>query len=1388
MKTFHSSNATAKLNSASYLLATYFLATCLAVLIIFPSVALAQPKELPPALKPWQRWVLWDQDHTNCPRPFNNREQHICFWPSQLTVQARADAAAWQIQVHAFAETWVPLPGDEQHWPFNVRVNNQLIPVVARNSVPSVKLPAGKHDLSGEFAWNEMPQRIAVPKQIGILSLVVNDVEVVAPNWDASGNVWLKRLRVPAAEKDFLAVKVYRVIEDGIPLWLRTEIDLSVAGKSREEQLGAIVPAGWQLSLVESPIPVAVDEQGRMKAQVRAGSWKVQVHAFRNNDLQQFRFASGAQPATATELIGFRAEPGFRIVEFTEIQAVDVTQTTFPERWRGLPVYQWKTDTSFDLVEKMRGMGQQKPKGLSINRHFWLDEDGRGVTYRDRIQGQLQQVWRLDVADGQELGAVSVDGKRQLITANPKSSAHGVELRSHTLNMEALGQTNAVKNLSATGWQTDAEQLHVSMSLPPGWRMLALFGADSVEGDWLTAWSLLDLFLLLIFSLAVYRLWGIKAGIVAFIAFGLSYHEPGAPRITWLFLLMPLALLRVVTEGTGKKLLSAWKCVAIGLLLLNFIPYTAREIQSVIYPQLEQSGVTYRPRHMFVWIGHGYMRSAEVADYAQEMDFQGGVDISMGLDPSGTSAMDVNFSKVRDDNNLKFDPKARVQTGPAEPEWYWNQVHCSWDGPVSSTQQITPILISRTVHRILAVVRLILLCLLVAIILGVRLPQFTRAAAQAATAILLAALLLSSTAAHAQDPLLPVAPAPVTLPAQEIPDQQMLETLRVRLLEPSDAFPQAAEISNVDLSLKEGAISMTAEIHAAIEVAVPLPGRLPSWSPLTVSIDGQPNAVVCRRDDGYLWVIVPQGVHQVVVEGRLAEATEWDWTFVLRPRRMKIDAPGWDVTGLRPNGSPSDQLLFSRREQLIDGASTYDQKNFRAIASVDRRLEIGLIWKVQTTVQRLSAPGKAVSLKVPLLPGESVLSSNTVVKEGLVDVNLGANQMEFSWESELKANNQFAIKAAETDQWVERWYLMTSPVWNVTFSGLSPVFESNDENLIPVWHPWPGEGVELTFKRPDAVSGATTTVQRVQHVTQIGARERTTQLTMQVEASLGSDFIIEFDEQADVSSLTIDGREIPVQRQARQMIVPLQPGKQSVEVHWKSSETLRTVTPIAALKLPVDGSNVTTAMQIPPSRWVLWANGPLRGPAVRFWTILVTAILLAMIMGNLSLSPLRRFEWILLAIGLTQIHVAAAMVVVGWLFLLAWRGKRGPDDMGLVGFNLLQLFLVLLTLITLGIFLVIVGEGLLGNPNMFIMGNESSRTYLNWFEPHVGVDLPQPYIISISVWFYRLLMLIWALWLATALLRWLQSGWNAFSNGGCWKHHETQRGPEPIGDVEVVGK
>ncbi|WP_442505104.1 hypothetical protein SH528x_003879 [Novipirellula sp. SH528] len=1341
----------------------------------------AQSPPIPDVLKPWQDWVTWDIKNRDCPKLYNNANEAICVWPSTLTLTADEMGGSFELEVQSFDETWMPLPGTATIWPSNVRLDGEAVVVVERNGAPSVKLAKGTGKLSGEFLWNQMPQRIQIPASIGILSLAINGTDVANPTWDSKGEVWLKRSRSEPTDKDLLTVKVYRKIDDGIPLWLRTQIELTVSGKSREELLGSVLPAGWQLATVQSPIPVAIDEQGLIKAQVRAGKWTISVDAFRTHDAGEIRFAPNAQPLADTELIGLRSDPDFRVSQIEDLPMVDVSQTTYPNAWRNIPVYQWDVNKPFHLVEKMRGMGEQARKGLNISRRLWLDENGQTLTYHDKLNGQMQQIWRLDVAENHELGAVRVDDEAQLITVNPITDKRGTEIRRRNLQMEAVGRVSMTDLLSATGWEADAESLSLTLTTPPGWRVFAILGTDQVRGDWLTAWSLLDLFLLLVFSLAVFKLFGFVGGIVALLAFGLSYHEPGSPRITWLLLLMPIALLRVVGDGKIKQWIAVWKYVAIGVLLLCVVPFIGMQVQNVIYPQLDPQGMSYGSRGLFVWsgIGSGVSRSAHVESYSAEGDMEYADETGAQSDRMPSKSRRGRQSSVQQlgprfdiSMNLNYDPQAVIQTGPAQPQWNWNNVVCTWNGPVAADQQIHPVLISLTMNRIITCIRVTLLILLGIILFrerGRRWPWSRTAPKATATAAALACMLLPATAmaqdnAASSDNAGGNAKQTVQHDVEllSIPSPEMLSTLRERLQQTSDAFPNAAEIPAVDLAINDNVLTMDVTVHAAADVAVPLPGRLPAWSPVSVTLDGD-DPVAVSRHDGYLWIILKQGVHQVTVKGRVTEATEWEWSFLLKPRRVTIAAEGWKVTGVNPNGVPAEQVFFVKEQEVSEDQAAYDRTDFNPVVVVDRRLEIGLIWKVRTTVTRLSSPGKAISIVVPLLEGEKVLTSGRDVKDDSVAVQLAANQQSFAWESELERRNEVILSAAETDRWVERWQLVTSPIWNVSLSGLAPIFEADEHALIPVWEPWPGETATILFSRPIAVVGDTVTVQRVNLSSTLGDRRRTNTLEIDLECSLANDFAITLEPEIEITSLTLDKQSIPIQRSGSNLIVPARPGRQTVEVQWSSSKPIATVVHSPEIALDAEASNLSTTINMPENRWILWAEGPLRGPAVRFWTILAVAIIVALLLGSLPMSPLRRYEWVLLSIGLTQVPLFASMFVVGWLFLLAYRGKHPVVGRYRWSDYALQGVIVFLTLIALLVLFIVVGEGLLGNPDMFIAGNNSWRTQLIWFTPHSGTQLPVTGVVSISVWFYRFFMLVWALWLAAALLRWLAWGWKQFS-------------------------
>ncbi len=1319
-------------------------------LLLFKLLILGAQAEakLPAALSDWKDWVLRSGKQLNSPPLYSDAAKRLPLWTSALQLDATATGAQFTQRVEVMDETWLPLPGGTEWRPQGVKVNDVETPVITRDKRAAILLPVGRYKLTGSFRWADMPERITLPHETGIISLTIDGTPVEIPDWEPDGTLWLRRTQTKAEDRDFLNLQVYRLLQDGIPLWLDTELELSIAGKSREESLGCVLPEGWLIASIDSPIPCAVDDQGDMKVQVRPGKWPVRFRAFRTTPLSTFQYPAGRRPVSEQELIGLRAEPSLRVLELRGVRAVDVSQTTFPERWRALPLHLWETKNAFTLEEKLRGMGDQRAAGLDFKREFWLDENGTALTWRDTISGDSQRLWRLDAAAGQELGAVKIDGEGHLITLHPCTQARGVELRSKSLKLEATGRAAFTQNLSATGWQSDAGELAATLHLPPGWRVLAMRGPEWSEGDWISAWTMLDVFLILITSLAVFRMFGWGAGLATLLGLVLVWQEPGAPRATLLLMTAALAAYRFWPASSSQRSLPKVIVGASALLLAGrALPFASDQITGILYPQLEQ----LKDRRYSPMVSGGESRSDPFLSRTE-------------YDEVLSSNAPIQKQKPRLKSNMVYDLKAKIQTGPALPQWTGRTVEFGWHGPVTAKQVFRAILLPVTAQRLISVLRLGLL-LLAGWLIWRRVGRTasppsinTKGGPSMVTnpaSVLLTLLVLTGTAQKS------------SAQSASIPHESMLQELRDHLQQPSPAFPYAADIPSVRLTLAGQQLSMETTIHAAADCAIPLPGKLPSWSPLSVELDGN-TSIPLLRSDGYLWIPVTKGIHVAKVRGLLPATTEWQWTFLLRPHSVEITAPEWTVTGVKPSSMPEAQVFFTRQQATSGSAAAYDRKEINPLAQVTRSLELGLVWQVRTTVTRLTGANRAFSLSLPLLPGERILTAGAGPNAGRLDVRLGLGEESFTWESELPSQPALNLTAEVTNKWVEHWQLATSPVWNVTLAGLAPVYASNSQDLLPSWYPWPGESVQLNVSRPEPTGGETTTVQKVKQTTRPGLTQRDTTLELALEASTGQDFIVTLNLDSEITGLKMDGQPLPVRREQDRLIIPLRPGSQNLQLTWKEAVPLAWSTTPSPVTLPVPSANITTTVELPPHRWILWARGPLQGPAIRFWGILAAVCILACILGRLPHSPLKCGSWILLLIGLTQVPTIGMVGIIGWLWCVAWRGGikwKLPSSLH----NLIQLVLTIGSLITLLVLLEALRRGLLGRPTMYLLGDGSLRNTLQWYKPRSdGLSLPAAEIFSIPLYCYRILMLVWALWLAGVSLRLAKWALAQLTKNGFW--------------------
>jgi hypothetical protein len=275
-----------------------------------------------------------------------------------------------------------------------------------------------------------------------------------------------------------------------------------------------------------------------------------------------------------------------------------------------------------------------------------------------------------------------------------------------------------------------------------------------------------------------------------------------------------------------------------------------------------------------------------------------------------------------------------------------------------------------------------------------------------------------------------------------------------------------------------------------------------------------------------------------------------------------------------------------------------------------------------------------------------------------------------------------------------------------------------------------------------------------------------------MRASQGGQHVIRLPSGIALQGLDIDGQAQPARLEGERVILPLRPGAQNITLRLRADQGLGSwmaLTSTPPLDAGTAGVNARIGVQLPPrDRWILLAGGPALGPAVLFWGVLAVLVVVAIGLGKVGMTPLKGLQWALLMVGLSQIPIVGAAVVAGWLFALALRA-RVPDTWSAGRFNLLQVILAIWTVAALSTLAGAVAQGLLGEPDMQIAGNGSSAYQLMWYQDRFHDALPRAWVLSVSIWFYRGLMLIWALWLANSLLNWLRWGWSQYSEGGLWR-------------------
>jgi len=1391
----------------------FALAVCLAG-SAFAAEAQTEPP-LPAALKDWRAWALNDLEYRACPflanATPNAAQDFVCAWPGRLTLSSTTDGATFAIHWRVEASSWVALPGDTQHWPQQVTVNGQRQPVLPRDDGPSLLLAPGSYEINGRIAWRERPQSIAVPHRIGLITLTV-DGKAVAPVQREGTEVTLGRAANAAPEADSIDLRVYRMLADGVPARLTTQIVLAVSGQAREQVIGPVLPSGFAPIALNGEWPARLDGDGRLRVQVQPGSATLTIDARATTPLVAITAQVPAPPWPKQEIWSYAAAPRLRVTVASSAVQVDPRQAEVPGDWQQLPAFALGDGAKLAIEERSRGLAADEANRLTLQREAWFDFSGDGWYARDHVSGTMAQGWRLDLAAPfalEQARSQNNGGEALLITRGAKPDETGVEWRLPHVDLSAGVRIAAPAAMPVTGWQQSFDSVQATLHFPFGYKLLGAPGADGASGSWAAGWTLLDVFVCAIAVLLAWRLLGIVGALVAVAFLLLGYQESGVPLWTLIAALGLGLIARALPPGKLGRVAQLLRRAALLLLALVALPFAANQVRYALYPQLEGGGYAgygipgqdaYQAQAVGGMAGRvrvaeelkdesGDLRTMEanapqpaapptVAEVPVEADMlspppsppprykSAGKPASKALDK--TSALEtiaVTGSRIDRSQLIEhYSDTTVVQTGHGAPSWNLaSTAWLSWSGPVLATQQVRLLIAPPWLVRPLRIVLAALLAWLIWRLVrsGGNRPS-TRAAAIGAAGLVTGALLIGALA------------LPPSAHAQGYPPAELLQQMRERLQQAPKCAPSCASLAEAQVTASGESIGVALEVHAGERVAIPLPDDATAILK-SVQVDGAAADGVARDANGRLWLAVGRGVHRVQLDFT-APADKFALAFPLEPGRVLFQGKGWEASGLSDDRLMTETLTLVRAHDNASSTQGAAVQQFPPYVSVTRHLSLGLEWSASTSVSRVSPAEGGFTVEIPLLPGEHIGTTGIKVLNGKAQIAIPDEGAATTWQSTVDKADTLTLTAPLLADHAEVWSVIVSPTWHADFSGVPETGVDVGEDVNDFrnfeFHPLPGESLTLRITRPAVAQGASRAIDAVNLASDAGQRSATHVLTFNLRASQGGEQAIILAKDAQVLAVKRDGLVLNVRPLDGRLSLPVVPGTQRYEVRFRSTEPIGTIarTPDVALGLPA--ANIALTLQLPGDRWLLAAFGPAVGPAVLYWGELIVMVAIAWALARTRRTRLGFRDWLLLGLGFSTFSWIALIVVVAWLFAFDWRARAAPPAPRWQ-FNLLQAALVALTAVAVLCLVSAIPQGLLGQPDMHVTGNGSYATTLRWFADRSTDALPAASAVSVPLWVYKVLMLAWAIWLANALIGWLRQAFAAWTRDGYWRPRPT---------------
>ena len=1368
---------------------------------------------IPESLEPWVDWVLDDNPFFACPVRATDGVRLNCIWARETNIdvlRGQTFGAKFELKVHAFAESSLQLPFSQSFKPQNVRLNGQEIALGGGNSAPEILVPIGSHTLVGDLVWKEEsePRYLEITRS-GIVRLSIEGEQVAHPSLQGGGSrLWFSNeitdTPTTTTTPDTELVRVFRHFIDDIPQTQTTYIRVTITGNPRTLDFGKVISDQYEITNLSSRWPAILSSDGNLVVQVSPGSNDIQINARATDQLSSFSYEKISPIWPDLEYWGIQPMHHLRIIRMEGAPRTDLSQVNAPSRMHRTSGFVLAEDDVLELIEEQRGSVQPYSSMFGISRDIWLNFNGDFYTVADSIRTDIASAQQ--VASTIPLGEVRVNGSARLIVYDDSSEDQltSIYLKPEDEYLSSISKVSRAEPLPPNTWSVEAESLNARLHLPPGWMMLWSNGVDEVEGSWLSKWGIWDVFIVLLLLCLVWGLGGWKWTAILAGTVLISYQLDNAPTFGWVVLAGVCYALKAIKHVRLNQIVTVSFWVVFLVVSAACVYHATISMRNAIHPQLAAESPTFEQQVVSALERRYTAEEIEQMGISNLSDFFRRIPeqfksttpqtstsfatddeemeevISTGTylptsDPTALISQTPNVVATGSRTNLgedsdsylgllaaeprTYDPTLpiAIQTGPGRPNWQWQTVTLNWDGPVAHDQKMTLVLMSPWFTRLLYLLSAIATLLVLAYFLYLKVPGVKNCVktvlpgTSGVASLVFLALLFNPQDAQA-----------------DIPDADLLKELESRLLALPDCLNECAYLEEAKVTLTDGVLTIAMQIHAEDRVAIPLPGENNTWN--LIDLRQGTNQLPLLRERSRLYTLLHEGVHNIVLTANITGLDQFDVAFELIPGHLAIDAPNWRIEGLIRGQVDDRKLTFYREnsdEQIVSTSeitTNFAPLEITPYVSVLRQIVLSYEPTIITRVARVAPYSDEFTVRIPLLPNEQVTTASMSVEDEHMVVNLRANQGSITWESKLIVDSTITLSAPSIAERTERWSIVGSDFWSYDYEGIVPIDEGDNHTMFV---PRSNEVLQVDVQQTQPVPGESITISSVNAFHEVGSQSTSTDLELFILASQPGDIEITLPENADIESLMF-GEEFQSLPSNNVVLVPVQPGNHLYTLNWKTDRgmSLAYSPPSASLSQPA--VNTSTDIQLPENRWILWLAGSSFGSTVAFWSVLVGVLLAAVVVSKIPSFALSTRDAVILAAGASLVDLKM-LVVVGIWFLAIWFKSRTKEEIVRPWlYRLEQLVLTGITLLVLYVLVNTIVTALTNDPNMYIVGAKYYNDWFTWFSDEITGEVPSPWILSVPMWVYLVLILAWVMWLVFTLLKWMRAWWESLKTPVLW--------------------